>query len=110
MLVEWDEWSPTSGMFICPPPREERCSHCGRTGAPLINLGRVWTDPTGAPPALGIARLRAGGQLVATISAFRCVTCRHDYVLDGKGQAWDLDQTDYTDAGSRVVGGPAEKD
>ena len=100
--VEWGEWSSTEGMFICPPPRDT-CGRCGTVQPPRIALGRIWTDPQTAPAAIGRARLQRGRHLVAILSAFRCVVCEHDHVLDGDGQAWDLDETDYTDAGSWAV-------
>lgn len=99
--VQWGEWTDTADVIICPPPRHpNRCDRCETAAAPLINIGRIWTDETSAPPAIGRARLRGGRHLVGLISAFRCPECRHDRVLDPNGQQWDLDDTDYTDQGS----------
>ncbi len=99
--VQWSDWSDTTGVVICPPPpRPERCEHCGTTAAPQINIGRIWTDQASAPPAVGRARLRGHRHLVGLITAFRCPQCEHDSVRDPDGQMWDLDDTDYTDDGS----------
>lgn len=98
--VEWGKWDDTAGMFICPPPRRpEQCEACRSTQPPLINIGRVWTDPATAPPAIGRARLDKGRHLVGTITAFRCPDCEQDTVLDSE-TSWILDETDYTDDGS----------
>lgn len=100
--VQWGSWSSTGEVFLCPPRRErpESCERCGSADARMINVGRVWTDPDTAPPAIGRARLRRGHHLVGVLSAFRCPGCGHDSVLDPNGQLWDLDETDYTDDGS----------
>lgn len=99
--VEWGEWSDAVGMFICPPPRKpDSCPHCGWTTPPLMATGRIWTDPTTAPPAIGRARLNRGRHLVGILTVFRCVGCTRDQVLDSDGATWDLDPTDYTDDGS----------
>ncbi|GAT07597.1 hypothetical protein H7I77_25405 [Mycolicibacterium novocastrense] len=101
LVVEWGDWDDTAGVFVCPPPRSpQRCEICGSTRPPLINSGRIWTDPATAPPAIGRVRMRRGRHLVGRITAFRCADCEHDTVLDPNGQMWDLDPTDYTDDGS----------
>jgi hypothetical protein len=101
LTLEWGDWSDTADVIICPPPRHpERCDHCGTTAACLTNIGRIWTDETSAPAAIGRARLRGDRHLVGLITAFRCPGCRHDSVVDPDGQQWDLDDTDYTDDGS----------
>lgn len=105
--VEWGQWSDTAEVFICPPPKRERCEHCRSARPPLMNLGRIWTDPATAPRAIGRARLQNGRHLVANIAAFRCPDCERDHVLmlmAGKWQAWNLDMTDYTDDGSYEIG------
>jgi DNA (cytosine-5)-methyltransferase 1 len=98
--VEWGEWSEI-GLICPPPPRRPQC-RCGSRRDPLINLGRIWTEP-GTVLAIGRSRMNRGRHLVANIAAFRCPDCGRDHVLDGIGpdaQAWDLDETDYTDDGS----------
>lgn len=109
--VEWDSWTTTTGpgTFLCPPPRHpDRCDHCGTTAPKTLCIGRIWTDPTTAPPAISRGRLRNGRHLVAIISAFRCTYCHHDSVLDHTGMLWDLDPTDYTDTGSWNIQEPHE--
>lgn len=101
--VEWGEWSDTAGVFICPPPKTQPCKHCGSVAEPLINCGRVWTEPAPASPAAD--RGQQERRLVATLAAFRCPDCTHDWVLAG-GEQWDLDMTDYQDAGSYDVHAP----
>jgi len=100
--VQWGQWGETAGMFICgrSSARGERCGRCKSAAAPQINLGRIWTDPRTAPPAIARGRLSRGRHLVCTISAFRCADCGHDTVLDGNGVMWDLDDTDYAEDGS----------
>src|SRR4051812_17128651 len=87
MPVEWGEWQDSSDVFVCPAPRRpERCERCGCARARMLNIGRVWTDPKTAPPAIGRALLRRGRHLVGLLSVFRCVECGHDMVLDPSGQ------------------------
>lgn len=103
--VEWGEWREPVNVFLCPPPRQpERCDHCASTGPRSMSVGRIWTDPATAPPAIGRARMRHGRHLVGIITAFRCDDCAHDTVLDPSGVLWDLDETDYTDDGSWDTG------
>lgn len=102
MPVEWGNWTDTDDIFICPPPKPEKCEHCRSTRPPLMNLGRIWTDPA-TTPAIG-----GGRQIVANLAALRCPDCRRDHVLllaHGEWQAWNLDETDYTDDGSWDVQG-----
>lgn len=100
--VEWSEWKSSRDVRICPPPKtRERCDACGSSEPPVHSIGRVWSDGT------NVLRIRRGRLrerfLVAVIYAFRCPDCQHDQVLDSLragGQWWDLDPTDYEDAGS----------
>ena len=66
-----------------------------------MNVGRVWVDAVPAWSASGAAALQKTARGPAfTLTAFRCPSCGHDWVLDGEMRAWDLDETDYTDRGS----------
>lgn len=101
LIAEWGDWDDTGRMFICPAPKNaSRCAQCGSFRPALICTGRLWTDPKTAPRAIGRARMRGGRHLVGLISALRCPDCEHDTVTDPNGQEWDLDETDYTAAGS----------
>ncbi|ORW08081.1 MULTISPECIES: hypothetical protein [Mycolicibacter] len=101
LAVQWGDWRPPLEVFVCPPPRAPQCcTRCGDTRPPAMNVGRIWTDPATAPPAISRARLLAGRQLVGVMTAFRCPHCGHDTVLGPDGELWDLDATDYTDDGS----------
>jgi len=100
LIVEWNQWSDTEHIFVCPPPRPRPCSRCKSTRPPHINAGRLWTDPAAAPASISRGRLLAGRHFIGMINAFRCPECQHDSVLDANGQTWDLDPTDYTDNGS----------
>lgn len=98
--VQWGQWSDTGDVFLCPPPKPSPCGRCGSLRPPLLNSGRIWTDPRTAPPAIGKARLSGGRHLVGMVTVFRCPDCQHDTALDPAGEHWDLDETDYTDEGS----------
>lgn len=103
--IEWDQWREPPTVFLCPPPRQpEHCDHCGSTAPQSMSIGRIWTDPATAPPAISRARMRRGRHLVGIITAFRCDDCTHDTVLDPSGVLWDLDITDYSDEGSWDTG------
>jgi hypothetical protein len=98
--VQWSQWSDTATVFACPPPKPQPCTRCGSVAASRVNIGRVWTDPSSAPPAISRGRLRGGRHLVGVITAFRCPDCGQDQVLDSCGTTWDLDETDYCADGS----------
>lgn len=85
--VTWSGWRATTA-HICPPLREA-CTSCGCLEWPTVNIGHI---------NLGLNR--RGRQTFRVLTAFRCVECGADHVLDDKGVMWDLDLTDYGDAGS----------
>ncbi|MCT7372154.1 hypothetical protein [Mycolicibacterium llatzerense] len=102
-IVEWEPWKPGLTMFVCGPRslrRPDGCAQCDSPEPRAMSIGRIWTDPATAPPAIGTARHAAGRQLVAVLTAFRCTSCNHDSVLDPDGVLWNLDPSDYTDTGS----------
>lgn len=100
MPVQWGDWDDTGRIFMCPPPKPQPCPCCRSLRPRLFNVGRIWTDPHTAPPAIGLGRLRGGRHLVGHLSVYRCPDCHHDTALDPAGQEWDLDPSDYTDTGS----------
>ena len=105
LIVEWGDWQDLGVPFICPPPKEpRRCGKCGSTQPEQSCLGRLFTDPAlTVVAAIGKARQLRGRHPVGVLSAFRCTDCGHDVVLDPEGVSWDLDDTDYGDAGSSAV-------
>ena len=99
--VEWGAWIDSAPIIMCPPPkRPSRCGRCRSERPVLVCTGRLFSDPATAPPAIGQARLSRDRHLVGVMAAFRCTDCQHDTVRDPDGQYWDLDDTDYRDAGS----------
>lgn len=101
LIVEWGDWQDLNEPFICPPPKQShRCGKCGSTQQEQVCVGRLLTDPAMRVAAIGKARQRRGRHPVGVLTAFRCPDCEHDVVLDPAGVTWDLDDTDYTDAGS----------
>lgn len=107
MPVDWGTWSPSKGIRLCGRTARSvhRCTHCGSTSLPVTSTGRVWEwdepDPDPAVSSFDASGPQANTRRLALIlTAFRCPSCRHDWVLDIDGQAWDLDDTDYTDVGS----------
>lgn len=74
-----------------------------------MSLGRVRAELEVVHGA-GPARLTNSERIVANLAAFRCPDCEHDYVLDfANDEAWDLDPTDYTDAGSYDIAPQAQR-
>ncbi|WP_232425892.1 hypothetical protein [Mycobacterium sp. JS623] len=69
-----------------------------------MSIGRAWADADSDSaehaPSVTAALQRNTRRLALILTAFRCPACGHDWVLDTDGQAWDLDETDYTDLGS----------
>ena len=85
--VAWSDWEQMAPMFICPPPKPKPCKVCGTYEPHITNSGRV---------------IQNDGHLLR-LTAFRCPDCRTDQVIDWAGDIWDLDPSDYTDDGSRVL-------
>lgn len=84
--VEWGPWREPPVVFACDRSRKKQvtrevCGHCDADAAQLMATGRT-TDRT-------------------ALTAFRCPVCGHDTVFCmDTGEWWDLDPTDYQDAGS----------
>jgi hypothetical protein len=77
-----------------------------------MSTGRVWdeADPNPADGSLDPTAPQENTRRLALIlTAFRCLSCRRDWVLDTDGQAWDLDETDYTDVGSWLSPSPSQR-
>ena len=70
---------------------------------PRMSSGRVLTELAVVDSSTSV-RPASVARVVANLALFRCPECEHDYVLDlANDEAWDLDPTDYTDAGSYDV-------
>ena len=116
--VVWDGWKSRDAdgvLFICPPPRPQCCLACGSFTPPVSNRGRLALsartthqdiiDNNEARSRLPDsvkwkAHASRGPIALYQLTAFRCPDCRFDQVLDGDGQMWDLDESDYGDSGS----------
>lgn len=109
--VVWDGWETQQPAFICPPPKATCCRACGSMNPSLMNRGRMARSTVVTHQMIGerdVAQERlpwsVRGKLKAlalySLVAFRCLDCRFDQVLDREGRWWDLDESDYMDAGS----------
>ncbi len=90
--VEWTGWQNAPVTFICPPKKSEPCRMCGSTADTIHNRGYY----------RGLDR-RTGRQWKRVVLALRCPDCRTDQAMDWHGDWWDLDPSDYTNDGSRVL-------
>jgi len=92
--VVWGRWDDLGQVFICPPPRKpDRCQTCGSSRPRLLCVGRIQAR---TPAAADNGADHPAGLL----SALRCPDCGQDCVVDGAGQEWLLDDTDYGEDGS----------
>jgi hypothetical protein len=90
--IEWEaSWNPPAPAFICPPPKPQPCSGCGR-------------HTLDQPHKMGRTRaVQDRGPVVLMLSVHRCPSCRLDTVFELEtGQCWTLDVTDYGPQGSRA--------
>ena len=87
-------------VTICPPPRTQGCDNCGSATRPLTCNGTrtIAYGPNVIP--IGRGRLR-DHHIHARLVVHRCPDCHHDTVFNPHAdQWWDLDDSDYQDAGS----------
>lgn len=114
--VMWRGWQSLTG-HICGRAERACCERCGSVEYPTINVGLVGDDPDMTPTdvehddqAVRLAyqmRRRRKRRSWIRLTAFRCVECGADNVVDGDGVSWNLDLSDYGDAGStEPVEGP----
>ncbi len=120
--VLWEGWDGHPVIYICPPPDvPDCCLECGSVERRIINSGLRAVDDTITSAqifqatsvtgrgggASGPPRLR--GIAFRELHVSRCPDCHHDIVHDlATSEAWDLDATDYGDAGSEPPEGPGE--
>lgn len=98
--VDWSPWQPLPAVTICPPLRTQGCDNCGSATRPLTCHG-TRTIAYG-PNVIPIGRSRLHDRHIhARLVVHRCPDCHHDTVFDPHtDQWWDLDDSDYQDAGS----------
>ena len=115
--VEWDPWKPEPKAFVCArgtkPIPPWSCSECTSTATPLTAAGVLQPLPGETVATTRERRTkRSGRRYVAEVEvsarpdiglhARRCVDCGHDEVyVERTGEVWDLDEDDYTSAGSQ---------
>jgi hypothetical protein len=101
----WEELGHTSLVFHAPAD-EFACTGCGWIAdTELRAVGRVHPEPGATFTVLPHARARHEIEVpawpVARLSVLRCAGCGLDEVTDMEtGEVWDLEPSDYTDAGS----------
>lgn len=104
--VVWQGWTAPI-VFMCSIP-ERACAECGSRRDPSLNAGLVGDSPdlTRAAVKRNDDAIRFHRRMAPArigwirLTAFRCPDCGHDVVVDDEGTAWDLEPSDYTDAGS----------
>jgi hypothetical protein len=102
--VLWEGWSDQLVAHVCPPPKErEVCAACGSLARAVVNRGLL-AHRRGTTLAVLDGHLRAhrpGKVGYWVLYAWRCPGCKQDVVWDvRRDEWWDLDFTDYGDAGS----------
>lgn len=101
--VKWDRWEAPQPVFICPPPKDERCE-CGSSAKPYTSRGLRDPDPA---LTARLDRLPRIGRRTALywpcydLHAFRCPDCGDVTVWDMESNTmWTLDEADYGVTGS----------
>lgn len=100
--VEWHGWETPPRPFCAHSrysPDSPCCVTCGYIGEQVQNRGTVRSEYV----LQGISSSRRTRSFVRNLTAFRCQHCGHDQVLDSLddyGRLWDLEDKDYTSAGS----------
>lgn len=99
--VDWSEWKEVDpgSLAFHSPADAFACTGCGWIpDAQLRAVGRVHPKP-GA--TFTVHETEVPAWPVAVLAARRCTGCGLDQVTDlDTGEVWDLDPSDYTDAGS----------
>ena len=90
--IEWEGWQGMPPVFVCPPPKPQPCRSCGSLEPAIFNAGLFRSRDR-----------RSGREQNNRLAVVRCPDCRTDAVMDRNGDWWDLDPSDYTDDGSRVL-------
>ncbi|GAB3166725.1 hypothetical protein GCM10027059_26130 [Myceligenerans halotolerans] len=112
--VEWTPWrdEPHTSMVFHAPAHEFACTGCGWIrDAELRAVGKLHRAPGETFTTPVERRTRSGHRYsvnievparpVARLHVRRCPGCGLDEVTDiDTGEVWDLEESDYTDAGS----------
>lgn len=114
--VEWGEWHQAQTTLpFHTPVADQACTACGLIAEPAISAGRIPPLASETFEVPDIRTLRSGrtyergkklvpAWAVVCLVAFRCTGCGADRVHDERtGETWDLDASDYGDAGSVEV-------
>lgn len=116
LAVTWGEWHETrSSVRFHIPLDQQACIACGLLDEPLVAVGTIHPTPGEMVETTRARRLPSGRTYDRRVRvparphlrllAFRCLGCRADRVFDEHShELWDLDESDYTDAGSTVEG------
>jgi hypothetical protein len=108
LRVDWSPWevSGHSSLVFHAPADQFACTGCGWIpDTQLRATGRVHAEPGATFSVYPHARARRKTKVpawpIARLVASRCTGCGLDQVTDVEtGEVWDLDECDYTDAGS----------
>lgn len=110
--VTWGPWQHVrSSLAFHVPIHEQACTACGLIDEPLTAGGTVHPMPGETVTSTEVRRLPSGrmyrrdkavpAHSLLALCAFRCPGCGADRVHDKRtGETWDLDPSDYGDAGS----------
>ncbi|ROR91747.1 hypothetical protein [Nocardioides aurantiacus] len=117
--VSWTAWEyARSGVFICPPPRNEVCEGCRkpttekgfplwsickglRADSPHLTLDDFAAEEAARARLPWLVRGKMPRHWWIELYASRCHLCDLDTVTDmTSGEVWTLDHTDYGDEGS----------
>lgn len=114
--VTWGPWhSGRSSLELHLRPADIACRSCGLIESPLVAAGTVHPLPGDTVEGEEVVTLPSGrthrravtvpaGPRLALV-AFRCPGCHHDQVYDERtDETWDLDPSDYGEAGSSPEG------
>ena len=117
--VVWEDWEyAPSGVFICPPPKDEVCDGCGeptkergfpcwstanglRADSPRLTHADYEVEEAARARLPFLLKGKFARHWWIELHVTRCHHCQLDQVWDTTTDEWfDLDHTDYGDDGS----------